>query len=152
MANQFCNSCGSSMEANATFCTNCGATKVNSAQPVQQQYANPAPSYVPPVQQPYYQQPAQPNYANNNAMNTQPLGVGQYIGMFILMGIPFVGFILMLVWSFGSNVNVNKKNYARATLILGIIGGILLVIFYGALIAILPSILETLSGGYGSYY
>lgn len=136
MANKFCNSCGASMDANASFCTNCGKTTSNTAQSVQQ-----------PVQQPYYQ-PAQPVYQNNNVINTQPLSVGQYIVMFILMGIPLVGFILTLVWAFGSNVNTNKKNYARAVLILGIIAGILMVIFYGIIFAAMSSIFSSMGSGY----
>ena len=148
MANQFCNTCGSSMDANATFCTNCGTTKSASTQ----QYANPAPNYVPPVQQPYYQQPVQTNF-QNNAMNSQPLGVGQYIGMMIVSGIPLVGFIMLLVWSFGSNANINKKNYARAVLIVAIVGGILAAIFSGVLIAALvPFLEELMSTMGGSYY
>ena len=139
MANQFCNTCGSSMDANAAFCPNCGA------KPGQQS----APTYAQPV----YAQPVQPAYPNYDAMNSQPLGVGQYIGMMILTGIPLVGFILLLVWSFGSNVNKNKKNYARAMLILQIIGGILAAIFSGIIIAaIAPLITDLLNQMGGSYY
>lgn len=152
MANQFCSSCGSSMNENATFCTNCGATKPNSAQAAQVQYAAPAPTpYIPPVQQTYYQ-PVQPAY-QNNGQDTQPLTVGQYIGMFILMAIPVVGFILMLVWAFGSNVNINKKNYCRAALILGLIGlvlGIIISIFSATLLSSIFSNIDF--SGYGSYY
>ncbi|MHB1484172.1 MAG: zinc-ribbon domain-containing protein [Saccharofermentanales bacterium] len=132
MANKFCNSCGASMDANASFCTNCGTTVNNPAQP---------------LQQPYYQ-PAQPAFQNNFINNDQPLGIGQYIGMFILMGIPLVGFILTLVWAFGSNVNTNKKNYARAVLILGVIAGILMVIFYGIIIAAMSSIFSSMGTNY----
>lgn len=143
MANQQCTTCGNSMDANAAFCPNCGA------KPGQQPYTNSAPNYAPPV----YAQPVQPYYPNNDAINSQPLGVGQYIVMFILMGIPLVGFILMLVWAFGSNVNKNKKNYARATLIVGIIGGILAAIFSGIIIAALtPMINDLISQMGGSYY
>ncbi len=138
MANQICNSCGSVMDSNAAFCPNCGATKAP-------QYQAPNPGYVPPTQQPYYQQPVQPVYQND--LNA-PMSVGQYIGTMILMGIPLVGFILMLVWSFGSNVNKNKKNYARAALIIGIIGGILTAIFSGVIVAALSSIISE----YGSVY
>lgn len=150
MANQFCNSCGNSMEENATFCTNCGATKskpVQPVQPVQQQYANSAPSYAPPVQQPYYQ-PAQPNYQNNNAANTQPMTVGQYILTFIIMGIPIVGFIMTLIWSFGSDVNINKKNYSRAILIMYAIGIVFTILFSAMLIPVIISLVEEMAGSY----
>lgn len=32
--------------------------------------------------------------------------------------IPVVGFIMLLVWSFSDSTNPNKKNWARATLII----------------------------------
>ena len=40
-----------------------------------------------------------------------PLG---YIGYALLFSIPLVGFILLLVFSFGGTQNVNVKNYARS--------------------------------------
>ncbi|NLZ27351.1 MAG: hypothetical protein GX887_00120, partial [Firmicutes bacterium] len=48
----------------------------------------------------------------------EPLGVGQYIGMFLLMCVPLLNIIMLFVWSFGSPVNPNRKNFARASLIM----------------------------------
>ncbi len=48
----------------------------------------------------------------------EPPGVGQYIGMFLLMCVPFLNIIVLFVWGFGSSVNPNKKNFARAALIM----------------------------------
>jgi len=42
--------------------------------------------------------------------------------MFFLSAIPIVGFIMLMVWAFGGSVNLNKKNYARAILLLSLIG------------------------------
>jgi hypothetical protein len=56
--------------------------------------------------------PPQQNYYQPGA-DTSPLRVGRNIGMMILAAIPIVGFILILVWAFGSGSNVNKKNYAK---------------------------------------
>lgn len=36
----------------------------------------------------------------------------------IISVIPVVGFIMLLVWSFSDTTNPNKKNWARATLII----------------------------------
>ncbi|MCX7842297.1 MAG: hypothetical protein N2489_04400 [Clostridia bacterium] len=47
--------------------------------------------------------------------------MGNYIGMFLLLAIPLVNIILLFVWSFGGNVNLNKKNFARASLLLFVI-------------------------------
>lgn len=73
-------------------------------------------------QQPMYQQPYMP------PMNTAPLTVGQYIGMFLLLMIPIANIILLFVWAFGGDINLNKKNYARASLILGLIVSVLYIL------------------------
>lgn len=157
MANQFCNSCGTMLDANATFCGNCGKSVVPhtdtaqpQASPSQPSYSNPAPAYVPPVQQQTYYQPAQPVYSNAAANSeTKPMSVGDYLITFIVLGIPLVGFIMSLVWAFGSNVNLNKKNYCRAYLILAIIGVILGILMSGAIIAMITSLAN--SQGVGNY-
>ena len=50
------------------------------------------------------------------------------MGIMLLSGIPIVGFIMILVWSFGHSCNRNTKSYARAVLIFGIIGFILTIV------------------------
>lgn len=50
------------------------------------------------------------------------LSVGQYIGMFLLLCIPLLNIVLLFVWSFGSSVDLNKRNFARAALIMVAIG------------------------------
>lgn len=62
-----------------------------------------------------------------NTQYTAPLSLGQYLGMMLLMLIPLVNIILLLIWSFG-DYNVNKKNYARASLIMLIIAIVLWII------------------------
>jgi len=51
----------------------------------------------------------------------EPISVGGYIGISLLMCIPIVGLILMLVWAFGGCRKVNKRNLARASLIMMVI-------------------------------
>lgn len=48
-----------------------------------------------------------------------PVSVGGFFLMDIVVAIPIVGFILLLVWAFGSNVN--RKNWARARLLFAIL-------------------------------
>ncbi|HBL84796.1 MAG: hypothetical protein A2Y17_01605 [Clostridiales bacterium GWF2_38_85] len=135
----FCKKCGTQMDDNAKFCPSCGA--VNGAQS-QQTYAPSQQTYAPPQPQMQY-----------NMMNqylSTPLSMGQYLGMMFLQLIPLVGFILLLMWAFGSNVNVNKKNYARAILIYGIIIGIITAIFSTFIITAVVEIFSEYarSGGY----
>ncbi|NCA98687.1 MAG: zinc ribbon domain-containing protein [Clostridia bacterium] len=125
----FCESCGNQLPDNAKFCTACGATTGRSqAAPAQPAYTPPPtqPAYTPPPPpaQPAYTHsaaPAQPAYAPMAALDA-PLGVGQYIGMFFLLAVPILNIILLFKWAFGSSANLNKKNYARAALILAAVG------------------------------
>lgn len=64
-----------------------------------------------------------------------PLSMGQFLGMMLLTCIPIVGFILLLVWAFSGSSNENKKNYARAALIMAIIFTVLWFILGSAIYA-----------------
>ncbi len=59
--------------------------------------------------------------------------VGSWMLTILLAGIPVLGFIYMLVLAFGNGRSASKKNWARATLIWGIIGAILGLVFYAVL-------------------
>ncbi len=150
MANKFCQYCGSTMDEGSNFCQACGKSQTSQASS-SSSYSSPSSSYTAPA--PSYQPSYTPPYSGYNSVQAAkdaPLRVGQYIGMFILSGIPLVGFILLLVWSFGGDTNTNKKNYARAVLLLAIIGsvlGIVLSIVAGAVIAPLLSDLFDSMGG-----
>ena len=49
------------------------------------------------------------------------VSVGEWIVTFIVLAIPLVNIIMLFVWAFGGGVNLSKKNYAKATLILIVI-------------------------------
>ena len=68
--------------------------------------------------------------------------------MFILSAIPVVGFICLLVWAFGGSVNLNKKNYARAILIISLIAVALWVIIAILGFAVGGSFLNDLFNGF----
>ena len=160
----FCPNCGKQNPDDAKFCESCGSTLSAAAapkaepvapppqppiQPPLAQYSAPPPPppayQAPPRQQNYYQQPP-PAY--NAAGNTAPMSVGSYIGTMILFAIPLVGFILMLVWAFGSNVNQNKKNLSRAYLIMMLIGIVLAIVLSVLAGSALSSWIEAMYGYY----
>lgn len=62
-----------------------------------------------------------PPYQMPVAAGEEPLRVSQYIGMMIVGALPLIGFIMLLVWAFGGSYNTNKRNYARAILLLSVI-------------------------------
>lgn len=66
-----------------------------------------------------------------------PIGMWGYFGYQILFAIPIIGFILILIFSFGGTKNINLRNYARSTFCIFIILGVILLLV--ALIAALFS-------------
>ncbi|MDP4147090.1 MAG: hypothetical protein Q8936_21885 [Bacillota bacterium] len=71
-----------------------------------------------------------PSYSDNS-----PLTVGNFMIMDLLMIVPIVNIVLLFVWAFGGNTNINKKNWAKARLIwllIAIVFYILLFIVLGA--------------------
>jgi len=116
------------------------------ANPRPVQPAAPAPQANPrPVQpQQGVVQQAPPTYNQAAAVSPldAPLGVMSYVGMFLLMSIPLVNFIVMLMWLFGSNVNKNKKNFAIAIVIMTIIGIVIGIVFGGIIAAIFANLMD----------
>jgi len=49
--------------------------------------------------------------------NSQPMTVKDWIITLLIMCVPFVNVVMMFVWAFGSDVNLSKKNYFKASLI-----------------------------------
>ncbi len=157
----FCESCGVQLTDQEKFCHSCGAktagqAQVKTPQPMQgnnsggQQYTQTGtqqftPAYVPPPQNNMY------NGQYNQSTVTAPLSVGQYILTFILLGIPLVNIILLFVWSFGSDVNLNKKNFCRAVLIIGIIATVLSIALGGVITAIVTQLLPQITSSFNSF-
>lgn len=89
----FCPNCGKDNLPGAVFCIDCGAR----LQPA----PNPQPAPCPP-----------PDEAR-----APVLSLGQFTLMELVARIPVVNLILYCIWGFGSDVNPNKKNWARSRLI-----------------------------------
>ena len=116
-----CMSCGADLPDGISFCTSCGAKMTPPAPPQQvydpnqmyqnQSYGNPNMQYQP-------QQQPMPAMMNQPMQDTTPISPWGYIGYNILFAIPLVGIIMLFVYAFGSNTNINVKNYARSFLII----------------------------------
>ncbi|MBN1892749.1 MAG: hypothetical protein JW780_08210 [Clostridiales bacterium] len=83
---------------------------------------------------------------NTPVLNTT-VSVGEWIVTYILMAIPLVNFIMLIVWAFGSDAAPSKKNWAKAMLILMVIGIVLTIIIYAIIFATMGA-----SGIFDSYY
>jgi preprotein translocase subunit SecF len=77
---------------------------------------------------------------SDNSMSSETVSLGDWILTMILSSIPIVGLIMILVWAFGGGAKPSKKNYARALIIMAIIGIVLGIIssilFAGAFAAL----------------
>lgn len=67
-----------------------------------------------------------PDY--NPAMDYKPLGMWSYFGFDVLFAIPFVGWILLIIFSVGGTSNINLRNYARSKFCALIIGVVLVIL------------------------
>ncbi len=167
-----CNVCSADVQDDVKFCATCGAKMpddinsgfagaTNYTQPdmnsnFQQQtqqpyntYNSQNQNYSAPAQSDMYRQaPAQnqfnqqPPYASSLPSKTDVMSVGSYVGTILLSMIPIVGFILLLIWSFGNDANLNKRNFARAWLIVQIIITVISAVLSTAISAMIIALIE----------
>ncbi len=74
----------------------------------------------------------------------QPISMWGYFGYQILFSIPCIGFICLLVFSFGGTQNKNLKNFARSYFCFLIVAAVLMVIILastGAMIGLTSSMI-----------
>ncbi|MBE6615083.1 MAG: DUF2116 family Zn-ribbon domain-containing protein [Ruminococcaceae bacterium] len=71
------------------------------------------------------------------------LSVWDYILMMVIFSLPVVGLVLMLYWGFGSQVAINRKNFARAYLIFYVISMVLSFVMLGALGSLTSTVFES---------
>ena len=160
--NSFCEICGKpfaaeeSAENGTAPETQQGFSSQEAASAAQSQYAQ-VPGAQPqygqppfgsaPYSAPYVQPGAYPP-VNENALPEEykPVSVGAYVGYTILFSIPIIGFIMLLVTALSSTNKKSLRNFARAQLILLIIGVVLSFAFMAFIIALIPAI------DYGYYY
>ncbi|MGI5935779.1 MAG: zinc-ribbon domain-containing protein [Oscillospiraceae bacterium] len=129
-----CTSCGAQVPDNNYYCPRCGAAlPTHSTQSSGNRY-----DY-------YYKQPrSQGGYSSPNPayVYTSPkrqdsvLSTGAFLLSIILMSLPLAGFILQIVWACGATRNLNRRNLARAYLILSLICIALYVIFSAILFSL----------------
>lgn len=76
----------------------------------------------------------QPPYQNYQPQveSAPVLSMGSWVGTLLLMFIPLVNVILLIVWAVSNTENPNRRNFARAYLIMFAISLVLIAIILGA--------------------
>ena len=72
------------------------------------------------------------------------LTVWDYVLMMVIFSLPVIGLVLMLYWSFGGQVGINRKHFARAYLIFYAISLVLSFVMMGVIGSVTS---EIVSGG-----
>jgi len=90
-----CDVCGKKIPNDALVCENCGTT----------------------VESMLEQQEFEKQLKAHKKSNTPAMTVMQYLYMQIVMLIPIAGIVIAILWAFKDNVNQNRQNLARSTLI-----------------------------------
>lgn len=103
----------------------------------------------------YYKAPGHDGYGKTNAAyvytapdsRETPLSLSAFLASIIAMSIPGIGLLIQIVWACGGAKRVNRKNMARAFLILsviGIIASIILIAYVSPYVVELLDILQTM--------
>lgn len=116
MATKFCNSCGAVLNEQMKFCAECGAavaeenveitTKTDTVTEINMETVLKTGTTM------------EVENAPDEKSKYAPISTLGYIGIMLLICLPCIGFIFLIVWAFGGCRKVNKRNFARAALLL----------------------------------
>ena len=73
------------------------------------------------------------DFSQSNLPDTSVMSVGNWMITMLITMIPLVNIVMLLIWSFGDNTNLNKANWAKASLIYMCIVIVFYLIFFLAL-------------------
>ena len=134
---KICPNCKANLPDDIKFCTECGTVVPNpAAETVQQQ--RPTETTPPPIRSMAYSGENIPPKGSKY----DPITTGGYIGIMLLMCIPVVGFLLAVIWALGGCKKINKRNLARASLLMMAIALVLSLIIGIAAKAFIGSVAE----------
>ena len=60
---------------------------------------------------------------------TQIMSYKEWALTIFISSLPLIGFIMLLVWAFGDEANIHKKNWAKGSLLLALIAFIMVFFF-----------------------
>ena len=60
---------------------------------------------------------------------SQIMSYKEWVLTIFISSLPLIGFIMLLVWAFGDDANIHKKNWAKGSLLLALIAFIMVFFF-----------------------
>jgi len=85
------------------------------------------------------------NVAPNNygvVKNQSIVSILDWIVTFIIMILPIINIVMLFVWAFGGSVSESKANWAKARLIVWLIGTVVAIFFWSIFAAAIMSVLS----------
>lgn len=61
--------------------------------------------------------------------NSKIMSYGDWALTIFISSLPLIGLIMLLIWAFGDEKNIHKKNWAKGNLLIALIGLILVFFF-----------------------
>lgn len=77
---------------------------------------------------------------DSNGVDTRPLTVNEWFVTILILALPLVNLVMYLYWAFADGVNINKRNFCRASIIWAVVGLVIAAVavaFVGGLGAVL---------------
>jgi hypothetical protein len=76
--------------------------------------------------------------------SVEPMSTKDWFITLLITYIPLLGLIMLLVWAFDSSTNLNKKNFAKASLIWVVIGILLAIIFFALFASLMMGVVGSM--------
>ncbi len=70
----------------------------------------------------------------SSGVDTRPLTVKEWFVTILILALPLVNIVMYLYWAFADGVNVNKRNFCRASIlwfVVGLVFGAIVLAFLG---------------------
>jgi|LGOV01.1.fsa_nt_gb hypothetical protein len=61
--------------------------------------------------------------------NSQAMSYKEWALTIFISSLPLIGFIMLLIWAFGDEANIHKKNWAKGSLLIALIALIFVIFF-----------------------
>jgi hypothetical protein len=90
--------------------------------------------------------PATPVETCDDFQQAPVMKVKDWLIIYLIMIIPIVNIVMLFIWAFDKNINPNKSNWAKASLVWTAIGLILYILFLAAFWSSITDLMQSAAG------